>query len=38
MEEGMNRLAILLGELQNMADSNEALKMLKFCKNEIDSI
>lgn len=21
-----------------MADSNEALKLLKFCKNEIDSI
>ncbi|CAK66467.1 unnamed protein product (macronuclear) [Paramecium tetraurelia] len=38
LEEGLNRLAIILNELQNMADSNEALKLLKFCKNEIDSI
>ncbi|CAD8196468.1 unnamed protein product [Paramecium pentaurelia] len=38
LEEGLNRLIIILNELQNMADSNEALKLLKFCKNEIDSI
>ncbi|CAD8124765.1 unnamed protein product [Paramecium sonneborni] len=37
-EEGLNRLTIILNELQNMADSDEALKLLKFCKNEIDSM
>lgn len=37
-EEGVNRLTVVLNELHKMADSNEAQKMLKFCRNELDSL
>ena len=37
-EEGVNRLTVVLNELHKMADSKEAQKMLKFCRNELDSL
>ena len=37
-EEGLSKIQVILQELARMADSVEAQKLLRFCKEELQNI